>query len=78
TGFFYGAPTTVDFQAGPQAARSTVEALLEGLYRLRSGMGDRIRSILPGDTGACASAPVTDERRASSDATTAALRQSGL
>ncbi|MGO7425103.1 DUF4131 domain-containing protein, partial [Rhizobium ruizarguesonis] len=41
-GFFYGAPEKVDLQAGPQAARSTWEALLEGLYRLRSGIGDRI------------------------------------
>ncbi|MBY3083959.1 ComEC family competence protein [Rhizobium laguerreae] len=77
-GFFYGAPTKADLQAGPQAARSTPEALLEGLYRLRSGIGDRIRSILPGDTGAFAAALVTDERRAISDATTEALRQSGL
>ncbi|MGO8477664.1 hypothetical protein ACC739_37790, partial [Rhizobium ruizarguesonis] len=53
-GFFYGAPEKVDLQAGPHAARSTWEALLEGLYRLRSGSGDRIRSILPGDTGAFA------------------------
>lgn len=77
-GFFYGAPTKVDAQAGSQVARSTTEALLEWLYRLRSGIGDRIRSILPGDTGAFAAALVTDERRAISDATTEALRQSGL
>ncbi|MGO8499654.1 ComEC/Rec2 family competence protein, partial [Rhizobium ruizarguesonis] len=47
-------------------------------YRLRSGIGDRIRSILHGDTGAFAAALVTDERRAISNETTEALRQSGL
>ncbi|PDT24150.1 ComEC/Rec2 family competence protein [Rhizobium hidalgonense] len=77
-GFFYGAPKKVDLQAGPQAARSTSEAVLEWLYQLRSSIGDRIRSILPGDTGAFAAALVTDERRAISKATTEALRQSGL
>ncbi|RFB94595.1 hypothetical protein B5K08_10515 [Rhizobium leguminosarum bv. trifolii] len=76
-GFFYGAPEK-DLEAGPQGARSTSEAMLEWLYRLRSSIGDRIRSILPGDTGAFAAALVTDERRAISNATTEALRQSGL
>ncbi|RUM05734.1 ComEC/Rec2 family competence protein [Rhizobium chutanense] len=76
-GFFYGAPEKLDAQAG-QAARSTSDALLEWLYRLRSSIGDRIRSILPGDTGAFAAALVTDERRAISKTTTEALRQSGL
>ncbi|MGZ2429421.1 ComEC/Rec2 family competence protein [Rhizobium redzepovicii] len=76
-GFFYGAPER-DLGAGPQGAMSTSEAMLEWLYRLRSGIGDRIRSILPGDTGAFAAALVTDERRAISNATTEALRQSGL
>ncbi|MBX4999701.1 ComEC/Rec2 family competence protein [Rhizobium lentis] len=77
-GFFYGAPTKVDSQAEPQEARRATDALLEWLYRLRSGIGDRIRSILPGDTGAFAAALVTDERRAISNETTDALRQSGL
>ena len=77
-GFFYGAPEKVDLQASPAVARSTSEAALEWLYRLRSRVGDRIRSILPGDTGAFAAALVTDERRAISNATTEALRQSGL
>ncbi|MDR9782368.1 ComEC/Rec2 family competence protein [Rhizobium redzepovicii] len=76
-GFFYGAPEK-DLEVGPQGARSTSEAMLEWLYRLRSSIGDRIRSILPGDTGAFAAALVTDERRAISNATTEALRQSGL
>ncbi len=77
-GFFYGAPEKVDSQTGPQPARSPPEALLEWLYQLRSRIGDRIRSILPGDTGAFAAALVTDERRAISKETTEALRQSGL
>ncbi|WP_179610918.1 ComEC/Rec2 family competence protein [Rhizobium leguminosarum] len=77
-GFFYGAPEKADLQAGPQPARSASEAMLEWLYQLRSRIGDRIRSILPGDTGAFAAALVTDERRAISNATTEALRQSGL
>lgn len=77
-GFFYGAPEKLDAQAGPQAARSISDGLLEWLYRLRSSIGDRIRSILPGDTGAFAAALVTDERRAISKTTTEALRQSGL
>ncbi|MBX5136035.1 DUF4131 domain-containing protein [Rhizobium lentis] len=76
--FFYGAPEKLDLEAGPQAIRSTADALLEWLYQLRSSIGDRIRSILPGDTGAFAAALVTDERRAISHATTEALRQSGL
>ncbi|ANM10463.1 ComEC/Rec2-related protein [Rhizobium sp. N541] len=76
-GFFYGAPEK-DLAASPQGARSPSEAMLEWLYRLRSSIGDRIRSILPGDTGAFAAALVTDERRAISNATTEALRQSGL
>ncbi|EJZ21425.1 ComEC/Rec2 family competence protein, partial [Rhizobium sp. Pop5] len=77
-GFFYGAPTKVDAQAEPESAGSISDALLEWLYRLRSGIGDRIRLVLPGDTGAFAASLVTDERRAISDETTEALRQSGL
>ncbi|MBX4931228.1 ComEC/Rec2 family competence protein [Rhizobium bangladeshense] len=77
-GFFYGAPTKLEAQAAPPEARWSSDALLEWLYRLRSGIGDRIRSILPGDTGAFAAALVTDERRAISNETTDALRQSGL
>lgn len=75
-GFFYGAPKKVTEQ--PEQASSVGEAALEWFYRLRSGIGDRIRSTLPGDTGAFAASLVTDERRAISDETTEALRQSGL
>ncbi|KQV81371.1 ComEC/Rec2 family competence protein [Rhizobium sp. Root1220] len=76
-GFFYGAPSAAaprdDGSLG--VARHTT---IEWLYRLRAGIGDRIRSILPGDTGAFAASVVTDERRAISRETTEALRQSGL
>ncbi len=75
-GFFYGAPKKVGLPI--EQAGSAGETILEWLYRLRSGIGDRIRSILPGDTGAFAASLVTDERRAISDDTTEALRQSGL
>ncbi|NLS06805.1 ComEC family competence protein [Rhizobium sp. P32RR-XVIII] len=75
-GFFYGAPVSVP--SGQEDARNFGENWLEWLYHLRSGIGDRIRSILPGDTGAFAAALVTDERRAISSETTEALRQSGL
>jgi predicted membrane metal-binding protein len=51
---------------------------MEWLYRLRSGIGDRIRSILPGDRGVFAASLVTDERRAISPETTEAQRQSAL
>lgn len=76
-GFFYGAPSPA---LPPQATRalSARDNAVEWLYGLRSGIGDRIRSILPADTGAFAASLVTDERRAISPETTEALRQSGL
>ena len=75
-GFFYGAPAAVT--PGAADEHSLTDSAFEWLYRLRSGIGDRIRGILPGDTGAFAAALVTDERRAISAETTEALRQSGL
>ncbi|MDM9629719.1 ComEC/Rec2 family competence protein [Rhizobium sp. S152] len=75
-GFFYGAPTAIPSR--DSVAPIVRQGVIEGLYRLRSDIGDRIRSILPGDTGAFAASLVTDERRAISRETTDALRQSGL
>lgn len=75
-GFFYGAPAPV--APGVGEPHSLSDSTFEWLYRLRSGIGDRIRGILPGDTGAFAAALVTDERRAISAETTEALRRSGL
>jgi ComEC/Rec2-related protein len=76
--FFYGAPKAVTSPGEDKTTRSMPEEIIEWLYRLRSSIGDRIRSILPGDTGAFAAALVTDERRAISSETTEALRQAGL
>lgn len=76
-GYFYGAPQRVP-PSGTDAEVSRMAAIEKWLYGLRAGIGDRIRSILPGDTGAFAAALVTDERRAISEETTEALRTSGL
>jgi competence protein ComEC len=77
-GFFYGDPAPVQPPPHGPDDLSFTSALVEGLYALRSRIGDRIRDILPGDTGAFAASLVTDERRTISNETTEALRQSGL
>ncbi|MBW9117490.1 ComEC/Rec2 family competence protein [Rhizobium cauense] len=74
-GFFYGSPRST---AAARAEPSVRELAVNWLDALRSGIGDRIRYILPGDTGAFAASLVTDERRAISKETTEALRQAGL
>jgi competence protein ComEC len=76
-GFFYGNPQPAPSPTGG-ANLSAGDLTLQWLYGLRSRVGDRIRDILPGDTGAFAASLVTDERRAISNETTEALRQSGL
>ncbi len=75
-GFFYGSPSVSTNAA--VARRSIWQGAANWLDTLRSGIGDRIREILPGDTGAFAASLVTDERRAISRETTEALRQAGL
>lgn len=76
-GFWLGKPPVVDV-----SSRADKPGLLQSVtlffYDMRSGIGDRIRSIVPGDAGAFAAAIVTDERRAMSAETTEALRLSGL
>ena len=72
-GYFYGKP--VSEAAAPQD--QTFSARM-ALFALRGAIGDRIRSIVPGDAGAFAAAIVTDERRAISRETLEALRLSGL
>ncbi|MEZ2130660.1 ComEC/Rec2 family competence protein [Sinorhizobium sp. CB9] len=76
-GYFYGAPQRVP-RSGADTEEPRMVAVEKWLHGLRAGIGDRIRSILPGDTGAFAAALVTDERRAISEETTEALRISGL
>jgi competence protein ComEC len=73
-GYFYGKPATGE----AMEARRFGEDLRVGLFALRGAIGDRIRSIVPGDAGAFAAAIVTDERRAISRDTLEALRLSGL
>ncbi|MBB3453303.1 ComEC/Rec2-related protein [Rhizobium sp. BK313] len=76
-GFAYGTPTLVS-PAGDITGGSVLDRADIWLAGLRSSIGDRIRTLLPGDTGAFAASLVTDERRAISEDTTEALRTSGL
>jgi len=75
-GFFYGAPSASSPVTTDQ--RSVWDSAVNWLDVIRSGIGDRIREILQGDTGAFAASLVTDERRAISQESTEALRQAGL
>ena len=77
-GYFYGQPQLVSPSGDDARQASLLERCNVWLTQLRSGIGDRIRSLLPGDTGAFAASLVTDERRAISQETTEALRVSGL
>lgn len=74
-GFFYGAPHAAAIDALPPNFRTGARAWIS---HLRSVIGERIRSIIPGDAGAFATAMVTDERRAMTRETAEALRLSGL
>jgi len=74
-GYFYGRPQEIESAVVPRSAYQTVRLGLEGL---RGAISARIRSVLPGDTGAFAASMVTDDRRAISRETTEALRLAGL
>lgn len=75
-GFFYGAPRRAD--AVPPPERNGLTQMTAWIGHLRAVIGERIRSIIPGDAGAFATAMVTDERRAMTRETAEALRLSGL
>lgn len=75
-GFFYGKQevwTGASAKTDPLLSR-----WLQTLEAIRGEISARIRSILPGDTGAFAASMVTDDRRAMSQETTEALRLAGL
>jgi ComEC/Rec2-related protein len=75
-GYYYGQPKK---QADASAANGEwTTSLANRLFALRTAIADRIREVVPGDGGAFATAIVTDERRAISEATTEALRVAGL
>ncbi|MCD2171449.1 ComEC/Rec2 family competence protein [Rhizobium sp. C4] len=75
-GGFMGHPHTVD--AGPPASSSLSRAFQDWLSSVRSAINQRILSVLPGDTGAFASALVTNDTAAFSKEGMEALRISGL
>ncbi len=75
-GYFFGPPKGVNMQG--QTTSGMGWALNKWIEDIRGEIGLRIRAVLPGDTGAFATAIVTDERRAISPETTEALRLAGL
>ncbi|MCB1446247.1 MAG: ComEC/Rec2 family competence protein [Rhizobiaceae bacterium] len=75
-GFFYGSPDKVEMNIAPSSSvYRSFRLFIEGL---RGGISARIRSVLPGDTGAFAASMITDDRRAIGKETTEALRLAGL
>ncbi|MGA1804371.1 ComEC/Rec2 family competence protein [Rhizobium sp. HT1-10] len=77
-GFFYGQPQRLMSAEEDSSERSVLDRADRWLTALRGRIGDRIRMLLPGDTGAFAASLVNDQRRAISPETTEALRVSGL
>ena len=75
-GFFYGPPRAVTGET--RLEPGLADRAFEALARLRAGVGDRIRPVIPGDAGAFAAAIVTNEQRAISKRTMENLRLSGL
>jgi competence protein ComEC len=73
-GYAYGAPTLV---AGP-TSHGFFERIADGVEHLRWHMTERIHSVLPGSTGAIASAIITGDRGGISEDDESALRDAGL
>lgn len=78
-GYFYGAPSSPQVDAAAAAdGRSLWARMAERLAVLREHVGERIRTVIGGDTGALAAALVTAEERAIGRDTVEMLRQAGL
>ncbi len=73
SGFSYGPPDIVDLGPIPLGIRLKIP-----VANLRASVGARIEEALPGDTGQIANALITGDRQGIPDATTDALRLSGL
>lgn len=74
TGFAINPPTIV----GAADAESLQQRTRAALERLRQAIGERVRAVVPGETGAIAVSLITGERGAITDATNDAYRDSGL
>lgn len=78
-GYFYGAPHSPAVDAGTAKEDPSLWAqMAEGLAAMRAAVGERIRGVIGGDTGALAAALVTAEERAIGRDTVEMLRQAGL
>jgi len=71
------ATATATADANPSET-TMAQRLMAGLAGVRKHIGDRVRAVLPGETGAIANALITGERGAISEATNEAFRASGL
>ncbi len=77
-GYFYGAPDSAPVDSAATDNRSLWAEVAERLAATREHVGERIRTVIGGDTGALAAALVTAEERAIGRDTVEMLRQSGL
>ncbi|WP_181409706.1 ComEC/Rec2 family competence protein [Martelella alba] len=74
-GFFYGPP---ELKPCVTVSGGLGLGLALAIERLRDLIGERVRSVLPGESGAFANAIIIGERRGMDDATLDALRNAGL
>lgn len=78
-GYFYGAPDSPPAEVAATEDNGSLRAkIAERLAAMREHVGERIRTVVGGDTGALAAALVTAEERAIGRDTVEMLRQAGL